>query len=506
MDASNPWAAERDEIAKIDFLLDNLARAVESGEVHRASYDLMAPRFLDRRAQLVAIVTGRPAPAAEIGATVPPTTPAKKAREAKPVRWTTVLTFLGAFLVVVASAIFAVSLWDVIGTSGKLVFMGALTVGFYAAGWYAHKLGLRAGGVALTAVASAMLLFEGWIVIDGYDLTGALPWAIVLLVCSVAYWATEVWLAERFFGVVGAAAQVGWWWLLGEGLGLSVPVRLAGVAVVALAWQLAAERGRDNETVGSLASVLEWAAPVIGAIVLVGLVRDVGTIPTVRIGDVVAAGVACAAVGVLASRTSLAPPTSTRVMAAVAQLPLFAYVVAAWGTSGATWGLVAVAAAMALSYDTYALLRGGVPFAVAGLAAELALVLAACEVLDATDGVTVVVAAALAVMWAIGARIAQSSAAEGGFERVQEVGSAARVGALVLLGVSSVASIVVGDGVALAGRLPSDERRARIAGRSCGVVPLGVGAPRRLGGPCGHRVVVLRAGRRHVMGPARPAP
>ncbi len=480
VDASGPWAAERDEIAKIDFLLDNLARAVERGEVHRASYDLMAPRFLQRRAELVAIVTGRRPAATAIGGAVPtagpapaapgtasaattagprpledsrgaPATRTTTAREPKPVRWTTVLTFLGAFLVVVAAAIFAIGLWDVIGTSGKLIFMGVLTLGFYGAGWYAHGLGLRAGGIALTAVASAMLLFEGWIAIDGYDLTGPVPWAIVLLVCSAAYWATEVWLAERFFGVVGAAAQVGWWWLLGEGLGLSAPVRFAGLAVVALAWQIAAERGRDNETVGSLASVLEWAAPVTGAIVLVGLVRDLQTIPSVGMSDVIAAGVACAAVGVLASRTRLAPRTSAQVMAAVAQLPLFAYFVAAWGTGGATWGLVTVAVAMALSYDTFALVRGGIAFAVAGLAAELTLVLAVCDVLDATESVTVVAVAALAVMWAIGARIAESSVAQGGFAHVREVGAAARVGALVLLGVSSIASVAVGEGLALAG-------------------------------------------------------
>ena len=67
-----------EEISKIDFLLNELARAVERGEVHHASYDLMAPRYLARRAELVAIITGQPAPAAteiERPAEVPALTP-----------------------------------------------------------------------------------------------------------------------------------------------------------------------------------------------------------------------------------------------------------------------------------------------------------------------------------------------------------------------------------------------------------------------------------------------
>ena len=141
--------------------------------------------------------------------------PGKVRREREPVHWTTVLLFLGAFLVIIASGIFAAVVWDITGPGFKLAFLGALTVAFYVGGYLARtKYQLRAGGVALTVVASAMLLFDCWIVIDGFNLTGPYPWALAMLLCSAVYWLTEVWTGDRFYGVVGAAAQIGWWWLL----------------------------------------------------------------------------------------------------------------------------------------------------------------------------------------------------------------------------------------------------------------------------------------------------
>jgi len=465
-----PHDHELEEIGRIDFLLNELARAVERGEVHRASYDLLAPRYLKRRDQLVSAITGAPTPAAEraVGSAGGPQAfdeyfgaapgasrrgsafarPEKAKRERKPVRWTTVLTFLGAFLGVVAAALLALVFWEATGTAGRLGFMGFCTLAFYAAGWYAHKLQLRAGAVALTAVGSAMLLFDGWIVIDGYSLEGPLPWAVLLLVCSLVYWVTEIWLAERFFGAVGAAAQIAWWWLLGEALGLPVPARLAGIALVALAWQIASERASGDETVGSLAEILACAAPITAGIVVLGLLRDLVVVSAAQAPDVAIAIAGSAAAGAVAWRTRLLRPDLAHPAAALCQLPAFAYLGVAWQGEASTWGLFAAALVMALGYDTVALVAGGYSFAVPGLASELLAVLLACDALGASDRVTVVAASALAVAWALGARMTRRAA---GLPRAREVGLCARIAAVALLAVASLASIGVGEGIALGG-------------------------------------------------------
>ncbi len=469
------FIAEHAELSRIDFLLDQLARAVEMGEVPPASYDRMAPRYLARRADLVAIITGanRPAvqpqvavaPSAEgppagwvssAGVTTPVTAPVYQPapvgrRESKPVPWTTVLTFLGAFLVVVASAIFAIAVWDIIGVAGKLGLMGFLTALFYGGGWYARRIGLAAGGTALTAVASAMLLFEGWIAIDGYNLQGPLPWAAVLLVCSAVYWYTEVRLAQKFFGVIGAAAQAGWWWLLGDGLGWAQPVRLAGLAVIALVWQLAAERGRDDRTVGSLARVLEWTAPVAGALVSAGVILDLALLRNAGTTEVVCAAVVAAASGLVFWRSRLLVPLSNRPVAALAQIPLFVTVLTAAQTSGDSWWLVGVLALMAFAYDSIAIGWAGAAFALPGLLAEVGLVLELCSILHASDAVTVLSMAALAVLWGAAARIAKRADVAEAARGAAGVAAVAEVASLGLIVIASIASIAVSDGTALTG-------------------------------------------------------
>jgi hypothetical protein len=46
-----------EELGRIDYFLDQLARAVERGEVPLESYDRLAPRYLERREELVRILT-----------------------------------------------------------------------------------------------------------------------------------------------------------------------------------------------------------------------------------------------------------------------------------------------------------------------------------------------------------------------------------------------------------------------------------------------------------------
>lgn len=449
------FGVEADEIRQIDFLLDQLARAVESGEVPLESYNAMAPRYLARREQLVAAITASASAAgnaARAGSeqrqtTVgPPTSAVAARRVSKPVEWTTVLTFLGAFLVVVAAAIFAIVVWDVIGVVGKLAFMGAMTALFYFAGWRADRMHLAAGATALTVVGSAMLLFEGWIAIDGYGLSGPLPWSAVLLVCSVVYWFTEVRLANRFFGVIGSAAQIGWWWLLGEGMGLTVPVRLAGVAVIAALWLVAAERGRENPTVGSLARALEWAAPVVQVLVAVGLLANMAWLGSTDTRALVAAAIAAAAGGVTVGRSRLVTPTTRLWFAAALQAPLFAFAWAAWGSAGPGWIAVGVLVAAAIAYEWVAVTRAGLSFAIVGLLAETTALALACAALQVDDHVAVLLFAALAAVWAAAARLARSEDLGTGYPHLGEVSVAAEVGsALVLLGASLAVPFVAVD-------------------------------------------------------------
>ncbi|MDZ4170414.1 MAG: hypothetical protein U1E26_12300 [Coriobacteriia bacterium] len=450
-------AAERAELERIDFLLNELARAVERGEVHRASYDLMAPRYLERRAEIVAALTGVPRVAR--GAPVSGDTPGVAGMKAtgtlhpvatrtkpapKPVDWTTVLLFLGAFLVIVASAIFSVAAWGLLDTAAKFGFMAALTVGFYVAGWWARtRLKLVVGSTALTVVASAMLLLDGWILIDGYDLSGPWPWAVLLLICSVAYWYTEARIASRFFGVIGAAAQIAWWWLLGAGLGLPEPARLAGLAVVALLWQVAAERGKGRAAVGSLATVLRWAAPILSAGAGVGLLVDLALVGTADALTVASAAVVSAAGGVVLWRALQGQRVAGSIAATAIQLPLFVSCVAA-ADSGHAWWIVAVLALAAVANDLLGLSGKGIAFSIVGLVAEAAAVLEACLVLEASPTTTIVVMAGLAALWSLAARLlsdqeGQTPALRG----ATDTATSCDVAAFVLLVLASAALPVV---------------------------------------------------------------
>lgn len=439
------YIAERAEIERIDFLLNELARAVERGEVPRASYDLMAPRHLMRRARLVEAITGVAQPSGEPAVPVPVTVPVRRAKPvAKPVDWTTVLLFLGAFLVIVASAIFSVVAWGVLGTGAKFGFMAALTVGFYLAGWWARtRLKLVVGSTALTVVASSMLLFDGWILIDGYQLSGPWPWAALLLVCSLAYWYTETRISSGFFGVIGAGAQISWWWLLGAGLEFSEPVRIAGIALVALGWQIASERGKGRAGVGSLAAVLAWAAPVFSAGAAVAIFADIARVGTAVPLTVASAAVVSACGGVVLWRALSREATARSVAAAAVQVPLFAACVAA-ASVGDVWWIVAVLAGAAAVYAWMGLSGAGVAFLIAGLLAEAGAVLEACLVLDVPAATTLVVLAGLAALWSLAARLLASPRGETlGLSCVREAVPTCDVASFVLLVTASVALSVV---------------------------------------------------------------
>ncbi len=476
-------AAEIDELGRVDYFLDQLARAVERGEVPRSSYDVLAPRYLARREELVAVITGARRAVPPAGVAAPGTTawdptgqapgesvapsyaavPAGGAdwveavvsekaaprRHREPVRWTTVLLFVGAFLVIVASAIFAAAVWSSTSPVSKLGFLGALTAAFYAAGWYARtKLELRAGSAALTVVASAMLLFDCWIVIDGWNLEGLLPWGVALLLCSAVYWFTEVRLGDRFYGVAGAAAQVGWWWLMSAGLHWQTSVRVAGIAVIALLWQVVAERARNSDTFGSLASVLLWAAPPVELVAAFALAGDALLLGTSNwtLAGCAATVAACAAV--VTMRTEIVPPAMRRFVAAGLQLPVFVVVLL---PGDASWWAVAALVAAALVYELAAFRFGGAPFAVGGLVLELVALAGALELLHASDVLSIGIVGALALTWVLAARIGVTLAENppAALPKMREALSASWICGYVLLVAASLMAAFGGAGPAL---------------------------------------------------------
>ena len=472
MGNTGPHAVIRDELERMDYFLEHLARAVERGEVPMASYEALAPRYLARRQEIVGILTpatptpvlneapfvarvytprgaGLPAPTVMARAT-PSARPLPSPRE--PISWTTVLLFLGAFLVIVASAIFALAVWNKTGVVFRLGFLGGLTVAFYGAGYAVRKkLELRNGGAALTVVGSAMLLFDCWIVISGFHLTGPLPWAAALFLCSAVYWLTEVALGDGFYGIAGAAAQMGWWWLMTAGLGFEVPVRLAGFAVIAVLWQIVAEPAQGSRAFGPLATVLLWSAPVVTGFAAIGTVIDVALVGTTTWTIVGCAAVVSASIAVVLLRGKMVARADARWIAGAGQAALFA---AALMPGTSSWASVGLLAAAAVAYALTALFVSGTPFAMASLGMQLLAVQGAMSLLHASEPVYVGALAILAVAWAVTGRLADKLARSSSAAWCAEAAQTARVsewGSLLLLVGASVLAPLVADGLPLSG-------------------------------------------------------
>lgn len=454
----DPVGDARLELERIDYVLNEVARSVERGVLPLSAYQAVAPGYLDRRQHLLGILAGttpaRPAAPMPVPApSVPARGPVRVAAPPRHVEWTSVLLFLGAFLVIVSAAFFAIVIWDIVGPLGKLGYLGALTAVFYGGGWWARtRLGLRTGSVALTAVASAALLLDGWVIIDGYQLPGMLPWAALLLVCSTVYWATEVMLGERFFGIVGVAAQVGWWWLLGDGLELSPLLRFAGIAVVAALWELSAQRARGNETFGALAEVLLVAAPVTAVVTLVGVHVNSPVVASVSSIELAAALGATVAASWVAWDTPIAFAAARRWIVAAPQLLFALWGLAAVIEHGGVSGHVAVLGVAAVLQLAAAAAGAGWQMAIPALAVQGLIAVETCALFDADNTTTLMVFAALAAAWALLGRFAEilASRSSSGSDR-SVTASAVAWGSFAGLVVASLATPIVTRSVPLSG-------------------------------------------------------
>jgi hypothetical protein len=401
-----------DELGKIDYLLNQVARAVERGELDAGAWDRLSPRYLERRSELAAVLSSRAGRAAAasgapepvgapvsqpvaasvsppVGAPVPlplAARPASVAPSPEPsatqLTWETPtpnarlsagawMSYAGSLLVVIAVAIFTIYAWATFPPALKLTVLLGVTVAFYAGGEFVRvKLDLPAAGVALVSVGSAMLLFDGWSVIMATGATGALPWAIVLLLCSLAYWVTELRISGGWFGAIGAAAQVGWWWMLGQAFGLETYWVAAGMSVVAAAWALAAGRDARPGPLGTLAAVLRFGAPVLAVLSGLGaMLRGAFEQTTPTFWPVAAAFVAALSFMVVVE--TLWP--KARGLSAAGHVPLISAVLGYWAATSALGGsppalaVPVTLAALTVAYCVYAPWRGFAPYGVASL-------------------------------------------------------------------------------------------------------------------------------------------
>ena len=474
------YEREWTELGKIDYFLEHLARAVERGEVSRASYDALAPRYLERRTEISAIlerVAARAAvvtpaapaveaaeipayvqapppgadvaPVAEVGSSSQPSSPAayppaQGIPRSSSLSWTTVLIFTGAFLVIVAAAVFAVAAWQLVSPTLRFAFLGVLTLAFYSSGEYVRtKLDLEAGGVALTVVASAMLVFDGWILIDGFGLSGPMPWAVWLLLCSGVYWLTETRLAGGFFGVIGAAAQVAWWWLLGEGLGWSLSPRLAVIALILVAWAVTSRRIDKESPLSSLGRVLGFAAPA-GAVALVLAALSNVTVSTGPI-DFVSIAVVGWAFTAIVYVLEIDPRVS-----ALGHVPLV--LLAASSPLFAPWQ-IALFTILGVAHIAYELRFGGVAHGVIGLLSMVAVTFAVAGTFELSNPVLATALVALALAWAVASRfmLGINLPEEGPATRVRVVARTLEGGAWVLLAAVAASLTIVTGAIPLIG-------------------------------------------------------
>lgn len=372
----SPIGPAWDELGKIDYLLDQLARAVERGEVGLEVYERLAPRYLERRAEVALQLTRQAErPSAPTGSFRAPVSPVPAAARVahrtapaprpaiSPGAW---MTYAGAFLVVVSVAIFTIYAWAAMPVFVKLAVLAAVTLAFYAGGELVRtRMRLPAVGVALIGVGSAMLVFDGWAVINGFGLSGPLPWALLLLACSLVYWRTEMRIVGGWFGAIGAAAQVGWWWLLGQALHFPAEWQVAGIAVVALMWSLAGDRVEGEGPLAALGTVLRTGSALLVVLTSVSMLgRSLDVLGHGTIGVIAAAVLTAVAATIVVERRA---PELGRFSAAL-HVPVVLALMAYDGSPGL---VAAVCAFAAIAYAAYAIVRGGAGYAAISLFAAV---------------------------------------------------------------------------------------------------------------------------------------
>ncbi|WP_424214675.1 SCO7613 C-terminal domain-containing membrane protein [Streptomyces sp. BI20] len=224
--------------------------------------------LLRRRAWLVAVLARQAAPAgpATPSAPVPAARPETSGRGAR-----NVLLTLGAVLLGVAAAAFAVVSWGSLGIGGRALVLGSVTAALFGATVPLAGRGLRATARALTGVALLVSVLDAW-----------------------ALWALEVtaWSDSAFAAVAAAVLTAGW---AGHGHWTGLSVSRVGAVPMALLPAPLALYAAGGDAVATGAALLVTA---VGYGVLVDRAG-----PGVVRGFAVACGIAAAALSGLFALT-----------------------------------------------------------------------------------------------------------------------------------------------------------------------------------------------------------
>ena len=282
-------------------------------------------------------------------------------------RW---IAYAGASLAVITGLIFAfrgLSRFPLIVVLAGLI--GA-TVILYADGdWLRRKLSLPILGFWLMAAGGTLLVLDGYVVIRILGLTGPYPWAVVLLVCSIAYWLTEGRVGNGWFGVAGEFFQFGFWWMLAYALGLGTVVASALIGVVAAIWAVGSTMINPRGRYGGLARVLASGSLLVTAVVTAVLVL---LVPAAMFTGGTVWPIAVTAVAALAALVTFDRVLPYhRGLGVSGQVPLLAAVAIYWSSSSNPpdfapgLGLIVLLLVVTLFNAVYALWRGSASFAVA---------------------------------------------------------------------------------------------------------------------------------------------
>ena len=227
-----------------------------------------------------------PAPIAEVAPAAPPPPPKPPRPPREPITWDriwqtlltertlNVLLFLGAFLMVASAITYVVYNWENLPPVAQLAAIVLFTLSFYGAGWFLRvRMGLRASGIAVTAVGSLLVPLDFYAV---FVAGGALPeemwpwvWLAASALCLPIYAFTALRIRAEFFGYLVSVAAGSLTCAILQVLGAPQEWWLSALVALALLATLLAYRLKGSESAWTLlANPLRFSALVATSVIL----------------------------------------------------------------------------------------------------------------------------------------------------------------------------------------------------------------------------------------------
>jgi hypothetical protein len=143
------------------------------------------------------------------------------------------LLYLGAAMIVVASAVLVIRFWEIFPTAVQLLVISAYPVIFYLVGWIVRaKLKLPQAGSVLTAIGALLIALNFLAIYQFGDLArrvdSAWYWLFAAAICTILYGLTAWRLPTEFFGYITLLAAS------------AILVAMAAVLRLPVAWWVAA--------------------------------------------------------------------------------------------------------------------------------------------------------------------------------------------------------------------------------------------------------------------------